>query len=97
MQAPSHTLSITKQPRHHYSSIGSPAGFEDLYAAEITDTSGQIVDTFYYLARPGDTHALHAKLSQRGYATPLELLPRTVKTTYDLHAISPMQTEQKQS
>lgn len=80
-----HTLTITKQPRHHYSAIGSSPSFEDLYQADITDSVGATLHTFYYLARPGETTALQAKLEQLGYTIPEELLPKSLAPTYELH------------
>ena len=80
-----HTLTITKRPRHHYSAIGSSPSFEDLYQADITNSAGATLHTFYYFARPGETNALQAKLNQLGYTVPEELLPRPLESTYTLH------------
>ncbi|MBF0808910.1 hypothetical protein E4U03_09890 [Rothia nasimurium] len=80
-----HTLTITKQPRHHYSAAGSAPEFEDLYQAHITNSTGEVICTFYYLALPGETTALQAKLEQLGYSIPEELLPKPLAPTYKLH------------
>lgn len=80
-----HTLTITKQPRHHYSSINNSPDFEDLYQAGIISPTGEVICTFYYLARPGETIALQAKLEQLGYSIPEELLPKPLVSTYKLH------------
>ena len=85
MNKSTHTLSIRRLPRHHYSAATTSPTFEDLYEATIVSPTGEKLHTFYYLARPGETSALQAKLNQLGYSTPKELLPKPLAPSYELH------------
>ncbi|MGH1977922.1 MULTISPECIES: hypothetical protein [Rothia] len=82
MKNTTYTLSTRKQPRHHYSPIASSPSHEDLYEAKILSLSGETLHTLYYLARPGESNALIAKLEQLGYSAPEELLPQEQPNSY---------------